>query len=328
MLDFLQRLFGFIEVTTGKDTHIRVAIDRWTKTDLFPGCQGHASYLQTSLAHILQRLFRHQASRRFGGQVKDLGGQTLPHRFHRREQARDGLPHPSRGLDIQSVIGTNGFVDRNRHFPLARAIILIGEFEILDGSVTPGLPGIHLSKPVQVRGDQVVKKGFQFGQRKAAFEGFLFPAVQMIIGQVNAHLIDMPLTGVHIRIAFGLRPMQWIVLLVHMLQAEGGRFDLFDDHGVFIDIKPIDPSSYFQRWVRALDLISDLHFGFIAFRAGALHALMASCAKLGAIAPLEPARGQITRLQYKFHQAADRDAVRLAYFRLRSMIGLHFHPGF
>ncbi len=136
----------------------------------------------------------------------------------------------------------------------------------------------------------------------------------MIIGQVNADLAQMLLPGIHIGVALRLCPMQPVVLLAHQVQAQCGCFDLLDDHRLFAGIQAIDPAAHFQRRVSAFNPVGDLHFGFISFGAGALHALMALCAELGAIAPLKPTRGQITRLQYKFHQAADRDDMRLDYF--------------
>ena len=122
--------------------------------------------------------------------------------------------------------------------------------------------------------------------------------------------------------------MQRVVLLAHQLQAQGGCFDLLDDHRLCAGIYAIDPAAHFHGRVSAFNPVGDLHFGFIAFGAGALHPLMALRAELGAIAPLKPARGQITRLQYKFHQASDRDDMRLACFSLRSIIGVHFRLRF
>jgi hypothetical protein len=82
-------------------------------------------------------------------------------------------------LDIQAVLDSDGFVDGHGHFALTRAISLIGKFELLKRLVAPGLPGADFTKSVQVGSDQIVEKGFKFGQRKMALEGFFFPAVQV-----------------------------------------------------------------------------------------------------------------------------------------------------
>jgi hypothetical protein len=82
-------------------------------------------------------------------------------------------------LYIQAVVGPDGFVDCHGHISLAWTISLIGEIELLNGLVAPGLPCTNLSKPVQIGSDQVAKKGLQFGQGKMALEGFFFrcPAI-------------------------------------------------------------------------------------------------------------------------------------------------------
>ena len=115
-----------------------------------------------------------------------------------------------------------------------------------------------------------------------------------------------------------------VMLLAYQFQAQCGCFDLFNDHWLLIGIDAIHPAAHFQGRVSAFHLVGDLHFRFIASGAGALHALVALRAELGAVAPLKPSRGQVTRLQNKFHQASDRDDMRFAYLNLRAIISVHF----
>ena len=176
-VDFLQCSFHFVEITTRKYTHLWITVDRRAKTDLFFGREGNASEIQVGPAHIVQRLFCHQSPRCFRRQVKDLGSQPLPQGLNGRKKGRDGLPDARRRLHIQAVIGLDSSVHCHGHISLARAILIIGEFELLNRLIPPGLPRRNLFVPIQVGSDQVVEKGFQLSPRNMALEGFFFPAV-------------------------------------------------------------------------------------------------------------------------------------------------------
>jgi len=119
-----------------------------------------------------------------------------------------------------------------------------------------------------------------------------------------------------------------VVILAYQVQAQGGCFDLFNDHRLCIGIKAIDPAAHLDGRIGIFGLVRNLHFGFVSFRARALYLFMALRAKLGPIAALKPTGSQIACLQHKLYQAADGNEMNWMFSILRGCVGAHDRLGF